>query len=43
MPSLDLEQIIPKVRFKKLKVEKHKRLCTLYNENKLGDEYHILF
>ncbi len=29
--------------FKKLKIERHKRFCTLCNENKLGDEYHILF
>ncbi len=30
-------------RFKKMKVERHKRFCTLCNENKLVDEYHILF
>ncbi len=36
---------LPKVtgRFKKPKVERHKRFCTLCNENKFGDEYHILF
>ncbi len=36
---------LPKItgRFKKTKVERHKRFCTLCNENKLGDEYHILF
>ena len=30
-------------RFKKTKVEWHKRFCSLCNEDKLGDEYHILF
>ncbi len=36
---------LPKVtgRSKKTKIERHKRFCTLCNENKLGDEYHILF
>ncbi len=36
---------LPKVtgRFKKPKIERHKRFSTLCNENKLGDEYHILF
>ncbi len=36
---------LPKVtgRFKKKIIERHKRFCTLCNENKLGDEYHILF
>ncbi len=36
---------LPKVtgKFKKTKVERHKRFCTLCNENKLGDEFHILF
>ncbi len=36
---------LPKVtgRFKKPKIERHKRFCTLCNENKLGGEYHILF
>ncbi len=36
---------LPKVtgRYKKTKVERNKRFCTLCNENKLGDEYHILF
>ena len=36
---------LPKVigRFKQPKVERHKRFCTLCNETKLGDEYHILF
>ena len=36
---------LPKVigRFKQPKVEWHKRFCTLCNETKLGDEYHILF
>ncbi len=36
---------LPKVTgiFKKTKAERHKRFCTLCNESKLGDEYHILF
>ncbi len=36
---------LPKVtgRFKKPKVGRHKRICTLCNENTLGDEYYILF
>ncbi len=36
---------LPKVTqwFKKPKIERHKRFCTLCNENKLGYEYHILF
>ncbi len=31
------------VRFKKTKVERHKRIWTFCNENKLADKYHILF
>ncbi len=36
---------LPKVtgRFKKPKVKRHKRFCSLCNENKLGDEYHHIF
>ncbi len=36
---------LPKVtgRFIKTKVERHKRFCTICNENKLGDEYDRLF
>ncbi len=36
---------LPKVtgRYIKPKVERYKRFCTLCNENKLGNEYHILF
>ncbi len=30
-------------RFKKTKVERYKRFCALYNENKLEYECHILF
>ncbi len=30
-------------RFKEPKVKRYKRFCTLCNENKLGEEYHILF
>ncbi len=30
-------------RFKNPIVERHKWFCTLCNENKLGDDYHMLF